>query len=37
VTHLLNVLSGTVLTYAFVTRGALVVARALERVTAKSS
>jgi hypothetical protein len=36
-THLLNVLSGTILVYAFVTRGALLVARALERMTAKSS
>jgi hypothetical protein len=33
VTHLLNVLSGSVLIYAGVTRGSLLVSRALMRIT----
>ena len=36
-TQLLNSLSATVLVYASVTRGGLGVARALERLTRKSS
>lgn len=32
VTHLLNLLSGTVLVYAGVTRGSLLVARAFARI-----
>jgi hypothetical protein len=37
VAHLLNLLSGTVLTYAFVTRGGLTVARGLAYFSGRSS
>ena len=37
VTHLLNLICGTVLTYAAVTRGALVFARGLAYLASRSS
>jgi len=36
VAHLLNLLSGTALTYAFVTRGGLTVARGLAYLAGRS-